>query len=629
MPERETKTIAPPSAVLRLYYRYTRRHPWLLIGTLCGMLLIQASNLAAPLFLREFFNLLASGVRSDAVVHSLFLTLIGVGVVWLINVGANRLQDTAEMYLDSRVRAELMTGAFKYLIGHSYEFFLSNFAGSLTARVGKYARAYDQLFTTIVTQLAPTAVFVLGAIVVLFFRNRLLGAVLLAWSLGFIFFQIWVAQKRQPLRNERAHADTAVTAALADAIGNQPTITQFGGAAHEQRRFTAAVITWRDLAWRLWSFDSFVWGVSGLFTVAIEWGLLYAALLYWRAGALTIGDFVLIQSYLLTTIWQLVGINRQIRNFYDALTDAGEMIAILETPHEVQDRPGAKPLAVSQGAIAFKDVDFRFNDTRAVLDDFSLSIQGGEKVALVGPSGAGKSTITKLLLRLYDVSGGAIEIDGQNIAHATQESVRNTIAFVPQEPILFHRTLMENIRYGRRDASDEEVVEAAKKAHCHEFIAELQDGYDTYVGERGVKLSGGERQRVAIARAILKNAPILVLDEATSSLDSESEQLIQDALATLMEGKTVMVIAHRLSTIMRMDRIVVLERGKIVDQGSHNELLAREGLYKKLWSIQAGGFLIDKEDFEELNKDQGEVAILLEELEEEISGKESEHGPRG
>lgn len=224
---------------------------------------------------------------------------------------------------------------------------------------------------------------------------------------------------------------------------------------------------------------------------------------------------------------------------------------------------------------------------------------------MVGTSGAGKSTVTKLLLRLFDIAGGEILIDGENIAKVAQDSLREAIAFVPQEPILFHRTLLENIRYGKREASDEEVLEAAKKAHCHEFIAELPEGYQTYVGERGVKLSGGERQRVAIARAILKNAPILVLDEATSSLDSESEALIQDALHTLMEGKTVLVIAHRLSTIMKMDRIVVIESGKVVAEGTHRELLKQEGgLYQKLWNIQAGGF---QEEDEEPEKPAVEV----------------------
>ncbi|MDP3793762.1 MAG: ATP-binding cassette domain-containing protein, partial [Candidatus Uhrbacteria bacterium] len=234
---------------------------------------------------------------------------------------------------------------------------------------------------------------------------------------------------------------------------------------------------------------------------------------------------------------------------------------------------------------------FSYHQTRTVLRDFTLKIKPREKVALVGPSGAGKSTVVKILLRFYDLDRGKILIDGQTVARITQDSLHECFALVPQEPLLFHRTLMDNIRYGKRDAGDEEVIEAAKKARCHEFIKSSPQGYETYVGERGIKLSGGERQRIAIARAILKNAPILVLDEATSSLDSESESLIQDALHELMKNKTVIVIAHRLSTIMEMDRIVVMENGRVIDTGTHDTLLKKGGLYQKLWEIQAGGFL--------------------------------------
>jgi ATP-binding cassette subfamily B protein len=276
------------------------------------------------------------------------------------------------------------------------------------------------------------------------------------------------------------------------------------------------------------------------------------------------------------------------------------MVQILDRPHEITDKPGAKPLTVTDAKIVFQDVSFSFTDAREVLEDFSIAIPGGQKVALVGPSGAGKSTLTRLLLRMFDVKGGKITIDGADIRDIGQESLRRAISFVPQEPVLFHRTLMENIRYGKPDATDAEVIEAARKAHCHEFIEDLPEKYGTFVGERGVKLSGGERQRVAIARAILKNAPILVLDEATSSLDSRSEMLIQQALDVLMRGKTVLVIAHRLSTIMKMDRILVLEHGAIVADGTHAELLAQNGLYANLWSIQAGGFLPREDDAEEI-----------------------------
>jgi ATP-binding cassette subfamily B protein len=266
----------------------------------------------------------------------------------------------------------------------------------------------------------------------------------------------------------------------------------------------------------------------------------------------------------------------------------------LERPLDVADPKAPVQLGTVRGEVSFDDVGFRYQGNQSVISDFSLTIRSGEKVALVGSSGAGKSTITKLLLRLFDVTSGSVKIDGIDVRDMAQDDLRAHIAFVPQDPVLFHRTLMDNIRYGRRDATDEEVIEAARKAHCHEFIERLSKGYETYVGERGVKLSGGERQRIAVARAILKNAPILVLDEATSSLDSESEALIQDALNVLMEGKTVIAIAHRLSTIMHMDRILVIEGGRIADQGTHQELLSREGLYQKLWNIQAGGFLVEE-----------------------------------
>jgi ATP-binding cassette subfamily B protein len=332
--------------------------------------------------------------------------------------------------------------------------------------------------------------------------------------------------------------------------------------------------------------------VQGIFAVTIEIALLVGAVFLWQRGLVTVGDFVLIQVYIISLMDRLWGIGQNMRQLYGSFADATEMLDIMELPHEIRDMTGAKPLTVLEGTILFDHVRFEYHDSHAVLDDFNLSVQSHEKVALVGSSGAGKTTLAKLLLRLYDVTKGTIRIDGQDIANVTQESLRKAIAFVPQEPMLFHRSLMDNIRYGRQGATDDEVIEAAKQAHCHEFISQYPEGFSTLVGERGVKLSGGERQRVAIARAILKNAPILVLDEATSSLDSESERLIQDALLRLMKGKTVIAIAHRLSTVMHMDRLIVIERGTVVLAGTHDELLSHESnLYKKLWEIQAGGFI--------------------------------------
>ncbi|MBT3538673.1 ABC transporter ATP-binding protein [Candidatus Parcubacteria bacterium] len=326
--------------------------------------------------------------------------------------------------------------------------------------------------------------------------------------------------------------------------------------------------------------------------IFLEVGIFYVAISLWKDGILTIGDFVLIQAYLLRVFMKLWDVGRIIRRFYEHLADAEEMTEILDEPHGITDTKTAKPLEVTKGEITFKDVNFAYNQTRRVIHKLNTTIKAHQKIALVGPSGAGKTTVVKLLLRQNDVTSGKIMIDGQRISAVTLESLWKNISLVPQDPILFHRTLIENIRYGKPDATDEEVIEAAKKAHCHEFISDFPDQYETYVGERGVKLSGGERQRVAIARAILRNAPILILDEATSSLDSQSELFIQDALDTLMKGKTVIVIAHRLSTIMRMDRIIVIDEGKVIEDGKHEELISKkDGIYKKLWKLQAGGFL--------------------------------------
>jgi ATP-binding cassette subfamily B protein len=323
----------------------------------------------------------------------------------------------------------------------------------------------------------------------------------------------------------------------------------------------------------------------------LEVGMIYIAIKLWLLGKLEIGDFALLQGYIVTLMFKVWDVGRFIRKIYESLADANEMTEILVKPHEVVDKSKARVFKFRQGAIEFSKVFFTYKEGVEVLRDFDLQIKPGEKVALIGSSGGGKSTLIKLLFRFYDIQNGKIVIDGQDISAVTQDSLRKNLSLVPQDPILFHRSLMENIRYGKPEASEAEVIEASRIAHCHEFISRFPQGYETLVGERGVKLSGGERQRVAIARAVLKNAPILVLDEATSSLDSESEMLIQDALKKLMKGKTVIVVAHRLSTIMQMDRIIVIDGGRIVEEGKHKELLkAQEGIYQKLWNIQAGGF---------------------------------------
>ena len=582
---------AGPLQVLKLYTREVGRTWWLFALVMIAVTGLQIVSLISPLYLRQFFNIISTGEPGAATIHTLLITIVWIGGLGLGAWILQRLQSLSTIYMESYVMSDLYVSAFDYLIKHSHHFFISQFAGTLTRRVSKYAGSFETLFDSFVGSFVPTILYVVGAIGILFARNHVLGLLLAAWSIFFLIFQVYVSRLRQPVRAQRAEEDSALAGTFADAISNQNTIAIFSGGAHEHDNTSAAVGRWRAITLRSWVTDDYIWGAQGFLMVLINISLLYGALRFWERGELTVGDFVLIQSYLLGIFGNLNSITRELRRVYDAFADAGEMVHILQTPHGVNDVEGAKALTITRGDIDFNHVHFQFNDSRPILRDLNLSIKGGEKVALVGPSGAGKSTITKLLLRLYDVESGTIEFDGQDIAKVTQDSLRDAIAFVPQEPILFHRSLLENIRYGRRDATDEEVIEAAKKAHCHEFISELPDAYGTFVGERGVRLSGGERQRIAIARAILKNAPILLLDEATSSLDSESERYIQDSLEVLMQGKTVIVIAHRLSTIMKMDRIIVLEHGTVEADGTHMELIASDGLYRKLWNIQAGGFL--------------------------------------
>jgi len=581
------------------YFKEALRSPLLFAIVTIGYIGMQIAQLIAPLYLRQIFNVLASRDTSSSTLQSILHIVVIIGVIYLIQWLSGRIGALAQMKIENRGMANLYRSSFEHLLRHSHEFFATQFAGTLTRRVGKYTQAFETIFDTIISSFLPTAIFVVGATVILYIHNPVLGIILGLWSVVFIIVQIFLSRLHRPRRLLRSENDSKMTGALADAISNHNTITLFAGVVDERTRFSGFVERWSKAQWNAWFFMSMIWGVQSFLMLSINIGLLYGAIIFWQRGELTIGDFIVIQTYLVGAFASLGSISFQLRGFYDALADAAEMSAILDQAHEIKDVRGAGNIHITSGNIVFSDVGFYFNEKNPVLKHFTLDVPGGQKIALVGHSGAGKSTVTKLLLRLFDVRSGTLVIDGQNILNVTQESLRRAIGFVPQEPILFHRSLMENIRYGRRNATDTEVYEAARKAHCHEFIQNLPEKYETFVGERGIKLSGGERQRIAIARAILKNAPILVLDEATSSLDSESESLIQDSLKILMEGKTVLVIAHRLSTIMNMDRIIVIDGGTIVADGTHEELLAKDGLYQKLWSIQAGGFIKDEDEEED------------------------------
>ena len=591
--EQKKKTRILP--VLRAYYRAAAKYPWLLGLTFLGGLIIEGASVSGSLVMRHLIDLLSLPGAKEQIGTAALITVLAFGGAALLGWVGQRLRQIGLTYIEPKVMNDLMRSAFEYLLRHSHDFFSSNFAGTLTRRVTRYGRSFESVLDNISFNFFATLVYGTSVLVILSLRSPLLGLIVLVWTIIFIYVQVAMARWRQPLRIARADEDSKVTGVLSDAIGNYSAIHLFATEKRELSLFEAATERWRVATMRSWIADNWIWAIQGLFVIAIEIGLLGAGIYLWQRGVFSVGDFVLVQLYIIGLIDRIWNIGNAMRQLYDAFADAYEMVEIMETAHGIQDKPNARALTFTEGKVSFDAVAFAFANGRPILNDFTLTIEPRQKVALVGPSGAGKSTVTKLLMRIHDVTGGAIRVDGQDIRDITQESLRSTISFVPQEPVLFHRSFAENIAYGKPEATQEEIIEAAKKAHCHDFVAALPEGYETHVGERGVKLSGGERQRVAIARAILKNAPILVLDEATSALDSESESLIQDALKTLMEGKTVVVIAHRLSTIMKMDRIVVIEDGAIAADGTHDELLKEEGLYHKLWNIQAGSFITDQQ----------------------------------
>jgi ATP-binding cassette subfamily B protein len=572
---------------------------WLSLSlTVTGVAAASVFEIIIPLYYKRFFDLLSSGQDKNflapQMVHNLLIILALYGCVWFFW----RFGSFTTVYFQAQVMANLRRQAFNYLIGHSYSFFTNNFTGALVQRIGRYARAFERLADRLTWNFLPIIVRLTGITIVLATFEIRLAFIVLGWALFYIFINYIYSIWRLKYNIKMAAADSRTTAVLADAISNQNNVEVFNQYASEKKNFKDVTEDQKKITMANWNVGNGLDAIQSVLIILIEFFILYYTIRYWQAGLVTVGTFVLIQLYIIGLGSRLWEFSRIIRDFYESYADAKEMVEIMRLPYEIKDAPTAKPLVVEAGEVVFQEVNFAFNQTRLVLKNINLTVKTGDKIALVGPSGAGKTTFIRLLLRFYDVAQGKILVDGQNIQKVTLASLRDNISLVPQDPLLFHRTIRENIRYGRSMATDQEVEQAGRLAHCDDFIDNLPQKYETYVGERGIKLSGGERQRVAIARAILKNAPILILDEATSSLDSHSEALIQDALDILMKDKTVIVIAHRLSTVRKMDRIIVLNNGQICEEGRHEELIARESLYRKLWELQAGGFIREDDENE-------------------------------
>lgn len=496
--------------------------------------------------------------------------------------------------LETAAQRDLLGRIFTHLTGQSMSFHNNRFGGSIVSQTQKLFGSYERFTDTLVFQAIPILTSVIAAFVILSFIFWQYAFALLIISLIFFLFIVMGTRRMTHYNTAESQASTATTGRLADVVTNIMAVKSYGQEESELIGYTEKVSTWRGKSLAtMRSFLGLSTGYSALIAI-LNTTALVMAIIAVQQKQIEAGVVYLCVSYTFTVARQLWEMNSVGRNYNRIMGDSYDMVEILQMEPAIKDPENPEDSKISRGSISFKDVTFSHDEQgEALFKNLSFSVKPGEKVGLVGHSGSGKTTLTKLLLRFSDIDSGSISIDGQDIRNIKQAELRSHIAYVPQEPMLFHRSIAENINYGN-DHNDQRTIESiSKMANAHEFIVDLPDGYETLVGERGVKLSGGQRQRVAIARAMIKNAPILVLDEATSALDSDSEELIQDALWKLMDRRTAIVIAHRLSTIQKMDRIIVMDKGSIVEQGSHKELVRLNGTYAKLWAKQSGGFIED------------------------------------
>lgn len=521
--------------------------------------------------------------------------VLGYIFLWLALCFNMRLLDWVKLKLYPSLREDVMSNMFNYLNLHSHRYFQNNFSGSLINKITDMQSGVIDIFTNIDDIFSQT----LGlsvAVVTLLFIHPIFSVILLGWTLAFLLITFYYLKPIQQLSHAFAESKTSVVGKMVDSISNIFNIRLFVRHKNENQYIHQgikdAVQKDREMQAKIIRMRIF-WDMSIVTLMSLN---LYILLYMYSKNLVSIGDFAFVVSLSISILWNLWYIASQFVSFSEKIGICKQALSIISLPHEITDIPFAKPLIVSKGRIQFHQVSFHYDEGAHLFKNKNIVLESGQKVGLVGFSGSGKSTFINLILRLFEVESGEITIDDQNIHDVTQKSLREQIALIPQDITLFHRSLMENIRFGNIHATDEEVFAIAKKTHCHEFISQLARGYDSMVGERGIKLSTGQRQRIAIARAMLKNAPILILDEATSALDSITEKYIQDALHLLMQNKTTIVIAHRLSTLSKMDRILVFDKGQIIEDGTHAALIAKHGHYAKMWQMQAGGFLPEKEE---------------------------------
>lgn len=508
-----------------------------------------------------------------------------------INQIALACYDYLKLKSTTNIRADIIKSMFSYVQQHSYHYFQNNYAGTLTNKISDMAKGVTTVLEQLICPLFSEITTNIIAIISMYLVHPFFGIILAVWSLMYLLSIALFTKRILQLSSNFSESHSLCIGKVADSITNIITVKLFSRLNYERNYLKKYIlkskVKQKSLQWYMLK-AKYLQG----FLVTVLFSSMFFTLIYAKSKHLiTIGDFTIILTLSFTVAHSLWLVSTYSVIFFENIGVCKQALSIINTPHEIIDPPNASNLLVTKGEIIFEKVNFSYEQGSRIFTNKSIIINGGEKVGLVGFSGSGKSTFISLILRLYDPFSGKILIDGQDIATVSQDSLREQIAMVPQDPSLLHRSFFENIQYGCLNATKEQVIEASKKAHCHDFIELMPLKYDSMVGERGIKLSGGQRQRIAIARAILKNSPILILDEATSSLDSVTEKKIQESLKYLMQGKTTIIIAHRLSTLYSVDRILVFRNGIIVEDGNHEKLLAINGHYAQLWNMQDGGFL--------------------------------------
>jgi len=504
-----------------------------------------------------------------------------------------RIMNCINYKVQPLIKNAIIKETFDYVMRHSHQFFQDQMAGKISNNISVLAASIERAVHDLSRHIIRGVVMMCSAFIALYWVHPYFYWCFLIWAILFSAGSFWGSYKSISLVDFLASTESAVSGNIVDSVSNTQNVRYFSAFNFESSYLVNLLLAMRKAFRVKEKFMIIYWSMQGISQTIMLGVMMYLLVDLRQQGLVSPGDFALILTLSVEVGFIAWWTMEQIDHFNDTVGKCNQSLKALLLPLDLIDAPDAKDIIITKGEIQFDHVDFTYKGTRPLFKNKSIRIAPGQRIGLVGYSGGGKTTFVNLILRLYDVDSGRILIDGQDIAMITQDSLRANIGMIPQDSSLFHRTLVENIRYGRTDATDEEVIDAAKRAHAHDFIEKLPDGYASLVGERGIKLSGGQRQRIAIARAMLKNAPILILDEATSALDSVTEHLIQESLWNLMHGKTSLVIAHRLSTLLHMDRILVFDQGEIVEDGTHNELLEKSGLYKTLWDAQVGGFLGD------------------------------------